>query len=75
MAPEPIWSRDPLGAFAVKVAIFTAAGFGLWQGAPAFVALGVWTHIAVLAIFVVMLGAGIVWRHIEAVRAYERGEW
>lgn len=33
------------------------------------------TLIAILAIFTVIWLAGIVWNHIEAVRAYERGEW
>lgn len=32
------------------------------------------TLVAILAIFFVVLLAGIVWYHIEAVRAYERGE-
>lgn len=32
------------------------------------------TLITILAIFFVVLLAGIVWNHIEAVRAYERGE-
>lgn len=70
-----IWPRDPIGAFALKVAIFIAAGYGLWCGIPAFVALGVWTHIAVALTILVVLFAGIIWRHVEAVRAYERGEW
>lgn len=33
------------------------------------------TLITILAIFFVILLAGIIWNHIEAVRAYERGEW
>lgn len=33
------------------------------------------TLITILAVFTVVMGAGILWRHIEAVRAYERGEW
>jgi hypothetical protein len=32
------------------------------------------TLVAALAIFFVVLLAGIIWNHIEAVRAYERGE-
>ena len=32
------------------------------------------TLATLLAIFFVVLLAGIVWNHIEAVRAYERGE-
>lgn len=70
-----VWPRDPIGSFAIKVAIFVAAGIGLRYGIPAFVGLGVWTHIAVALTIMVVLFVGIVWRHVEAVRAYERGEW
>lgn len=70
-----IWTKDPIGTAVLTVVLLGAIGALLWHLAPAFVALGPWTHIAVLATIMLVLFAGITWRHIEAVRAYERGEW